>query len=628
MKGRNALHLFLVLVFVNFPTLKAQESGNIYVIDSLLKFENSFHRDTSLVVQYNIKAYEIIQNGGHVDSSLKYTDLALSICKKTNWRKGFVITYFTISELDNVKGRYFSLINNALKVLTYADKNSDWQYYAFCLRSVGGAYLWLEKPKEALEYYNSFFSFSKNRVNQKFSTVHSKSLKTLSTTINDAYTEIGIVNIKLLNEGKKALENFEIASKRYAAIKDSFGLAYLGSYKALALEKFLRNKEAETGLDFSINYLKNHNGEYLLGDAYNNASQYYLKLKNFDKAEEYALLARNIAEKTGVFFSIRDANKILYEINKADGRYKDALEHHILYSAIKDSMSEVNFEDKMKVIRYEFDTENQKQELEKKILENQKKNYLIYSLLFGMVAALVIGFIVIRNMNYKRKLTEKEMERLQQERQLLATNSVLKGQEEERSRLARDLHDGLGGLLSGIKLNLSSIPGNVVLSNQNAQVFSKTITQLDNAITELRRVAHSMLPESLLKFGLKDAISDYCEGINQAGKLKIHFQTFGLDGFNLEQSTEITLYRIIQELLNNVIKHAEASEAFVQIVRTEGTLTITVEDDGKGFDSSKLRELKGIGINNIENRVEYLKGKMEIQTESGKGTSTIIEIKV
>jgi len=211
------------------------------------------------------------------------------------------------------------------------------------------------------------------------------------------------------------------------------------------------------------------------------------------------------------------------------------------------------------------------------------------------------------------------------EKQLLAMNYIIQGQEAERSRMAKDLHDGLGGMLSGIKLNLSSMKGNMIIQETDAQLFTKSITQLDNAIAEMRRVAHNMMPEALLKFGLGEAIQDYCDGINESNTVKMKYTQLGLQQ-PLEKATEVILYRIVQELSNNAIKHASAKNIFIQLTKHERGITLTVEDDGKGFDSKQLSTLKGAGLQNVQSRVDYLKGIMNIESEAGKGTSVNVEI--
>jgi signal transduction histidine kinase len=140
----------------------------------------------------------------------------------------------------------------------------------------------------------------------------------------------------------------------------------------------------------------------------------------------------------------------------------------------------------------------------------------------------------------------------------------------------------------------------------------------------MRRVAHSMMPEALVRYGLPDAVRDFCEDLSP---LKVHFQALGLDQ-RLESSTEVVLFRIVQELLNNVVKHAEATEVYVQIIRKNDVLSLTVEDNGKGFDTSNQATQQGSGMRNIANRVAYLNGSLNIQSKVHEGTSVFIEIPI
>jgi signal transduction histidine kinase len=196
--------------------------------------------------------------------------------------------------------------------------------------------------------------------------------------------------------------------------------------------------------------------------------------------------------------------------------------------------------------------------------------------------------------------------------------------ETERSRLAKDLHDGLGGLLSGIKLTLNSVADKV--NEKNTLLFNKANNQLDNAISEMRRVAHNMMPEALLKFGLGEAIQDYCDGINESNLVKMKYTQIG-SLQSLDKSAEIVLYRIIQELTNNALKHAVAKNIFIQINKHSKGFTITIEDDGKGFDYTASAG-GGQGLKNVQSRISYLKGSYDIKSEKGNGTSINIEIPI
>ena len=204
---------------------------------------------------------------------------------------------------------------------------------------------------------------------------------------------------------------------------------------------------------------------------------------------------------------------------------------------------------------------------------------------------------------------------------------MLKGQEEERSRLAKDLHDGLGGLLSGVKFSLDNMKGNLIMTPENILVFDRSLDMIDTSIKELRRVAHNMMPEMLTKFGLDDALKDYCSTINTTGLISVKYQSAGLES-RISTTIEIIVYRIVQELLNNTMKHAFATEVFVQLIRDENRLSIIVEDNGKGFDTVLVNENKSAGWMNIRSRVDYLKGQLDIHSEPGKGTLVNIEFQL
>lgn len=194
--------------------------------------------------------------------------------------------------------------------------------------------------------------------------------------------------------------------------------------------------------------------------------------------------------------------------------------------------------------------------------------------------------------------------------------------------MAKDLHDGLGGMLSGLKHSFGHMQGNLVMTPENARAFNRSMDMLDSSIKEMRRVAHNMMPEALVKFGLDTALKDFCADINLTGALQVDYQSIGMETANLNNTTAITIFRIVRELLNNTMKHASANTAIVQLAKSDGIITVTVEDDGKGFNPDLLTETRGIGWANIKNRVDFLKGKIDVKSEPEKGTSVLIEFKI
>ena len=165
---------------------------------------------------------------------------------------------------------------------------------------------------------------------------------------------------------------------------------------------------------------------------------------------------------------------------------------------------------------------------------------------------------------------------------------------------------------------------NLIITPDNMAVFERSLDMLDTSIRELRRVAHNMMPEMLTRFGLDEALKEYCNSINTTKLVNVKYQSLGMEQ-RLEQSIEIIIYRIVQELLNNILKHASASEAFVQLIKEQNRLSVVVEDNGKGFDPNTHGNKDGAGLINIRSRVDYLKGQLAIHAEPGKGTLVNIE---
>lgn len=206
----------------------------------------------------------------------------------------------------------------------------------------------------------------------------------------------------------------------------------------------------------------------------------------------------------------------------------------------------------------------------------------------------------------EKEVAQEQIKQLEKEKQLIATQSVLDGETAERSRLARDLHDGLGGMLSVVKLNLEK--GN----------YNKVTELLDESIEELRRVAHHIMPESLMYAGLKVSLEDFCCVIPNA-----HFQFIGEDT-RLDRSLEVMLYRCAYELINNAVKYANASQINIQLAFHQSVIALSVDDNGIGFDPKEV--VSGTGLKNIRTRVLAHNGVLTIRSAPGQGTEVIIEI--
>lgn len=293
----------------------------------------------------------------------------------------------------------------------------------------------------------------------------------------------------------------------------------------------------------------------------------------------------------------------------------------------------------------ELESEKKEQQLRLAKLETQQKNndintfkkllafkekintYYIFFIIFFIILILLLLYAYqqrAKSIKRRDELHALAMEQEKQNSKISTLTALLEGQEQERGRLARDLHDGLGGLLSGTKHQLSYL--NPYQSENIEEGISKSIEQIDGAVEELRRVAHNLMPDLLMKYGLEVAIKEFASRISN-NALDIHTEFINYSN-SISKEKQLIIYRIIQELVNNAIKHANTSEIIIQISEEENLLSLTVEDNGKGFDPAGLNARKTAGFHNIELRVQFLKGTMSITSELNIGTSIELQIPI
>ena len=240
-------------------------------------------------------------------------------------------------------------------------------------------------------------------------------------------------------------------------------------------------------------------------------------------------------------------------------------------------------------------------------------------ILVSLVAVTLSFYFRHKNIKAKKQLAEQKIIRLEQEKQLSAAQAVLDGETAERTRLARDLHDGLGGMLSAVKLNLFDMKQGAIIEAEDVSRFNKVMEMLDNSMQELRRITHNMMPEALSRYGLKVALNEFCNSFRE-----VHFHFFG-DDRRLDNKLEVTIYRVVYELVNNALRHAGARNINVQLINEIDLVALNVQDDGKGFDPDK--ETDGTGLDNIRTRIASLNGTINIYSQPGEGTEIDVEFK-
>jgi signal transduction histidine kinase len=235
-----------------------------------------------------------------------------------------------------------------------------------------------------------------------------------------------------------------------------------------------------------------------------------------------------------------------------------------------------------------------------------------------------IGIWLLRDIFYTWKRAE--LERKISERRVL--NAIIRTEERERKRFAKDMHDGIGPLLSTIKLYMNELISEDVEKKEKEESMDYINKMIDDALSGIRTISNNLTPRVIDEYGLVSAINEFCNSINKTHKLAIDFKSPGK--LNLSNHIEINLFRIINELVNNTLKHADASKALISIKEENSHIIFTYSDNGRGFDYSKYVEdkQKGDGINNILTRVQSMDGDINIETGEGKGINVRIGFNV
>ncbi len=566
------------------------------------------------VVALSMQAYFLFYKM-KLDSAKLLADKAYSIIKTKDSKIGKTLQaqlYAIYAGIYQQQQFYDSAATLYLKAVSIFEANDNYDKAISCYYNLAVIYIFLDNYDKALQYANAVSAIAHQSGNKVFKM---RSLIVLA----EANLSAGKVDSVLLF----CHQGMALA----LAQKSNFGM---GKFHELTgwyyLEKEDKADSALVHLFSALKYFREIEIHYDVAFVLQKIGHTYLLKQDYPNAINYLQQATQLADSNHLLqilhYSLQDlvkAYELTGDIHKSHFYLKQ-------FVAVNDTLLQRNNLRNLNELETKYQAKQQQVEILSQQVTIDKKNIINYLLAGAAIAILFISLLALRNYNQQQKLQRHRIAELEALQQLTATEAVLKGEEQERTRLAKDLHDSLGGMLSGIKYSMNAMKGNLIMTPENTLTFERSMDMLDSSIKEMRRVAHNMMPETLVKFGLDTALNDYCNDINQSGALKINYQSIGIKEISIEQTTAIAIYRIVQELINNIIKHAAASLAVVQLAKTDNQLTLTVEDDGKGFDSSILEKSKGMGWSNIQNRVEFLKGKVDVHSVDGKGTSVLVEM--
>ncbi len=545
---------------------------------------------------------------GDAEQATRLYYMADSIYRKSNakeYREGVGAVYHCFGTIKQRQGDYIEAVkyySNALRVL---DSIKNRTILPKTYNNIANIYSFLKDFEKAEFYARECIKISKEINDDQV-------ISAGCITLADALIEQG----KYEEVPKTIDEAFQIASKSnnlYILMLCNYNLANYYGYFRKDYPKAINQ------LMGALKYSKELGSQWEEARVLTNMAEFYYLA---DKVDSAGIVAIQALEKIKPYQAIDLEQRALMVLAKCEaGRsnFKKAYEYLNRSQQLKDTVfSESN---KRHINYLESLYQSERKDNEIKQLETGKKirNYVM---IFMAILIILLGstaFFLIKNLKQRKILAEQKVKQLEQEKQLTATHALLEGETSERVRLSRDLHDGLGGMLSVVKLKIANMKGNVTIPEEYVGVFNSALEMLDGSIKELRRVAHNLMPESLLKYGLNPAITDFCNGLE---KISYHF--YGAER-RLDEKLEITIYRIVHELVNNALKHANANQINVQLIIETDRVSVVVQDDGTGFDPKTVTPFKSSGLKNIESRVASFGGQMDLYSAPNKGTEVTVE---
>jgi len=571
-------------------------------------------QDSSYMAKAYLEYANLYRRMGKDRLVLFYHQKSIPIYLKLNNKVGLISNYNSLGSLFKNNAKYDSsafYYMRAIKLIKEEPKMMP--YLVTVYHNLGGTYKELKDYKNARMYL--------------FMALQLINKKTNKESLADIYTKLGNVANEEMDLDS-ALYYYKLAEPLFRETKDMRGISDLYINYGIVFHNKGLNDLAHNNFNLALKYYKQQNFPEGIIVAWQNIAKLYSDQTNYTEAlilmDSCLLLAQNSGLKNGRINSLLQMSEIYYE----SGNYKLSYNYFNRYINLKDSIYQIEKEEIIADLMIQYDRELdqarlliQKDEIHKKT--KQRNIYFFTGL--GLVALSLFIILYLRLTARKNRIiSEQRILQLEEEKKLLAARFLVEGQEEERKRIATELHDGLGVLLSATKLQFTSIKDP---TPANKPLLEKATQFLEQASSDVRKISHNMMPGLLTKLGLCEALEDLFEKLEDTEGMDALCEIKGARE-RLPENKEIMIYRIVQELVNNTLKHANAKKIQLKINVMPAKLDIYFSDDGKGFDVDKMLEQKSIGLQSIFSRVKFLDGTVSIDSGADKGTVFTMQIPI
>lgn len=429
-----------------------------------------------------------------------------------------------------------------------------------------------------------------------------------------AYINAGSSYLEM-DKSDKVKESIAEAQKALAPLPHSQYNVLLHYLQARYYNAIGSHNRALISIQKGIDFAKEMNLDY---DVFSLSLEKYYILKhkqNYTAAENLLkelLNIKPIGSKKNRLILLNE----MADLQKKMGNYQEAYHFLEQFKQLNDSVQTEN--EKLQLLNLESKYKTKEHQKEIQLLEarNQQERIIFWA---SSILVVTIGAFFLYVMYQRKKKNEQKLLNIQQNKKLEINKALIYGENKERERIAKELHDGVAGRITAVKISLEHL-----FQENNDDRLLKSVNQLDEGLSELRQTISSLTPQTLHKFGLEEALKDFCQNM-EIGNLKIYCYTNNLNKIK-NQKQQLHIYRIIQEAVNNAVKHSGADKILMQCTLEQNILLMDIEDNGKGFDVENIP--RNLGLDNIERRVNALNGILKIDSAVGRGTVISIEAKI
>ena len=510
-------------------------------------------------------------------------------------------------------GKTNEAVDYFLKSIRLNEVIGNQRAVAKLLSDVGGVYLLTANWKEAMHYQKKAMALFKKMENEA-------GVARVENAIGIAFQEQLLLDSAFYYFEKSLKTKEKIGDERaWVATKGNLCRLFLDMKNT---EKAMTCFEELIPVEEKLGALSD------LSTSLTNLALLHSEMGSYNEGIKLAKKSLQLAEEIDFKKTQRGASNALVELLEKKGNYKQALFYAHKARAVHDSLINENRTRQIAEIETKYETEKKEQQIALQQLEIENKNQKLYFqkiLGAAVIAALLALFAFIFWRNKKQQESRRQQAEIKHQEQLLL--ATVESVEAERKRISKDLHDGIGQQLSGLKMAWQQFSDKLKNNFPNdINKLDSLSNILDDTASEVRNISHQMMPAALRQLGLVAALEDMLQKSFFNSSIKYEFEQVNADG-RFSENIEIGLYRIAQELINNIIKHSNANAVSVELFKTKTHLVLTVEDDGKGFDMENMEGV-GNGLNNINSRAKSVNGKIQFEQRSGRGTSATVRVPV